>query len=140
LKVDLDISPHAVHLQIYSYNDLMGKAVRKSLGPLAGPLEFFAREAANRLLLVQGFIHSAHSSEIAVTLRRDPAVGVDRIQLEPVINPGSGEGHPARRAKNLQTFIEARCRAARADATDCSAGPQLPLGWHVSDARQALRF
>ncbi|MCL4785839.1 MAG: NAD(P)-binding protein [Verrucomicrobia bacterium] len=87
--IDPRISPHTVHLQVYSFNDLIGKAIRKSFGALAGPLGFLARELENRLLLIQGFVHSAHSSEIAVTLRRGVAEGRDQLQLEAVINPGA---------------------------------------------------
>jgi hypothetical protein len=85
--LDPEISPHTVHLQVYSYNDLIGKAVRKSFGPFRRPLEPLARELENRLLLLQGFIHSRHSSEISVTLR-PAADGVrEKLKLTPVINP-----------------------------------------------------
>jgi choline dehydrogenase-like flavoprotein len=83
------LSPHTVHLQVYSFNDLIGKAIRKSFGPLAGPLSFLVRELENRLLLIQGFVHSAHSSEIAVTLRRGAVEGHDQLQLKAAINPGA---------------------------------------------------
>jgi choline dehydrogenase-like flavoprotein len=84
---DPHISPHTVHLQVYSFNDLIGKAIRKSLGFLAGPLEFLARELENRLLLIQGFVHSAQSSEIAVTLHRQPHQNRDQLRLKAVVNP-----------------------------------------------------
>lgn len=86
---DAELSPHTIHLQLYSFNPLIGMAIRKSLGPLAGPLDCFARELENRLLLLQGFLHSAHSSEIAVTLRRDAERGRDQLRLDPVINPAA---------------------------------------------------
>jgi choline dehydrogenase-like flavoprotein len=80
-------SPQTVHLQVYSYNDLIGKAVRKSLGPLRNTLESLARELENRLLLIQGFLHSDHSSQIAVTLRSSSGGTPERLELKPIINP-----------------------------------------------------
>lgn len=66
--LDPKISTHTVHIQTYSYNDLMGQVVRKT----CGPLDFLARELEGRLLLLQGFIHSNDSGSIATTLRRSP--------------------------------------------------------------------
>jgi choline dehydrogenase-like flavoprotein len=76
---DSQISPHSIHLQVYSYNDLIGSAVRKTFDPLAGPLEFLARSLERRLLIVQGYLHSNHSSRIALTLKKGEP---DRMQLK----------------------------------------------------------
>ena len=81
---DSEISPHSVHLQVYSYNDLIGQAVRKSFGPLAGPLELLARALERRLLVVQGYLHSSHSARIALTLKRGTP---DRMHLRAEPNP-----------------------------------------------------
>lgn len=83
--IDPGISPYTVHLQVYSYNDLIGAMVRQKLGPLAGALEAVARQAEGRLMLIQGYLHSAHSSKIATTLRG--TLGADRLDLAAVINP-----------------------------------------------------
>lgn len=83
---DTEVSPHTVHLQIYSYNDLIGQAVSAMLGPLRRPLDFVARAAENRLMVVQGYLHSDYSSQIAVALRRQ-AAGPDRLRLE--VRPNS---------------------------------------------------
>ena len=80
---DEQVSPHSVHLQIYSYNDLMGQAVRQSFGPLAKVLESLARALEKRLLIVQGYLHSDHSSRIAVTLKKGQP---DRLQLTAELN------------------------------------------------------
>ena len=69
--LDPEISSHAVHLQVYSYNDLIGQAIRKSLGPLAKPLERLARNLERRLLIVQGYLHSDESAQISATLSKD---------------------------------------------------------------------
>ena len=82
--IDPVISPYTVHLQLYSYNDLIGAMVRQKLGPLAGPLEGLARQAEGRLMLIQGYLHSAHSAKIAATLRGAP--GADQLELSALAN------------------------------------------------------
>jgi len=64
------ISRHTVHLQIYTYSDLIGEAVRKTFGPLARPLESLARQLEDRLVIVQGYLHSDDSRTIEMTLKR----------------------------------------------------------------------
>ena len=79
------ISRKTVHLQIYTYNDLIGQAVRRTFGPLARPLESLARQFEERLLIVQGFLHSDESSSIAMTLKRNGAQ--DCLHLHALPNP-----------------------------------------------------
>jgi choline dehydrogenase-like flavoprotein len=61
------ISSRSVHLQIYTYSDVIGQAVRQSLGPL----KIFARHVEERLLIAQGYLHSDESATIEMTLKRD---------------------------------------------------------------------
>ncbi len=75
------ISRRPVHLQIYSYSDIIGQAVQKSLGPL----KMFARQIEERLLVVQGYLHSDESSAIEMTLKRDGEK--DFLRLEAKLNP-----------------------------------------------------
>src|SRR6185369_980086 len=75
------ISRRSVHLQIYTYSDTIGQAVRKSLGPL----KMFARPLAERLIVVQGYLHSDESAAIAMTLKREG--GKDFLQLDAQPNP-----------------------------------------------------
>jgi choline dehydrogenase-like flavoprotein len=82
--LDPEISPYTVHLQIYSYNDLISQAVGKALGPLAKPLGFLARNLEGRLLVIQGYLHSRHSSRIGVTLQN---ASPDRLALNANLNP-----------------------------------------------------
>ncbi len=82
---DEQVTKQPVHLQVYSYNDLVGQAVRKSFGPAAGLLEWMARALENRLLIVQGYLHSDHSSQISVTLKKGGG-GPDRLQLRAELN------------------------------------------------------
>jgi choline dehydrogenase-like flavoprotein len=67
---DRTISPYTVHLQVYTYNDLIGQLVRRSLGPLAGVLEPVARAIEGRLIVLQGYLHSTHSATIRLELVR----------------------------------------------------------------------
>ena len=81
---DDDITPHSVHLQVYGYNDLVGQAVRKTFGPLAKGFERLARALEDRLLIVQGYLHSNHSSAISVTLTKSEP---ESLRLEARLNP-----------------------------------------------------
>jgi choline dehydrogenase-like flavoprotein len=85
--IDQRISPYTVHLQVYSFNDLIGQAVSNAFGPLARPLGALARGLENRLLVVQGYLHSDHSSRIRLTLRGGPGPSADRVELRPDPNP-----------------------------------------------------
>ena len=85
--LDPKVSPYTVHLQVYTYNDLIGRTVSGAMGPLAKWLPFLARELEGRLLLIQGFIHSAESSRIVATLRKNPADGKDTLLLQAEANP-----------------------------------------------------
>jgi choline dehydrogenase-like flavoprotein len=77
--LDTSISPYTVHLQLYSYNDLIGQAVRQSLGPAAGLFGFLVRSLESRLLIIQGYLHSAHSARIGVRLKKGPP---DSLELK----------------------------------------------------------
>ncbi|MFZ1992340.1 MAG: hypothetical protein WAW96_21505 [Alphaproteobacteria bacterium] len=83
---DAAISPHLVHVQVYAYNSLIAARVRKTLGPLAEALGgALAREMMGRLIVMQGYLHSAHSSRIAVTLCKTGAS--EMLDVTPEINP-----------------------------------------------------
>ena len=78
-----EISRRTVHLQVYTYSDLIGQAVRKSLGPLA----VLARHLVERMLIVQGYLHSDESQTISATLQRVNQEGRDCLQLVAQPNP-----------------------------------------------------
>lgn len=81
---DRKITPHSVHLQVYSYSDLIGQAVHQPFKVAGGAMDWFARALEKRLLVVQGYLHSDHSSKIAVRLKKgDP----DKLQLQAELNP-----------------------------------------------------
>jgi choline dehydrogenase-like flavoprotein len=75
------ISRRSVHLQIYTYSDIIGQAVRKSLGPL----KMFARPLEDRMVVVQGYLHSDESSTIEMQLKRDGEK--DFLQVDAQPNP-----------------------------------------------------
>lgn len=77
------------HVQIYSNNDLISQAVARTFGPLRRPLGFLVRDFQERLLVAQGFIHSRHSSSIAVCLKKDRGNGQERLELRAELNPGA---------------------------------------------------
>ena len=62
------IGRHTVHLQVYTYNELLRQQIRNMVGPLA-PLAEGA--VLGRLLLIQGYLHSDLSPSINVSLDRD---------------------------------------------------------------------
>lgn len=67
-------------LQIYSYNWLLAEEVRRKLGALS----ILARPFLERLMLVQGYLHSDMSGGIDVVLDGRP--GADRLRLSAVLN------------------------------------------------------
>lgn len=75
------ISRCAVHVQIYTYNDIIAQTVRKSLGPL----KMFSRPLEERILIAQGYLHSDESAKIEMTLKHDGEK--DFLQLNAKQNP-----------------------------------------------------
>ena len=55
------MSKHAMHLQVYGYNDIMLAALAKRIPLWPARLERLARPALGRLLVIQGFLHSTDS-------------------------------------------------------------------------------
>jgi choline dehydrogenase-like flavoprotein len=82
---DVKVSPHTVHLQIYSYNDFLAQMLQEKIGRLSRI--FPHNMVLGRLLLVQGYLHSDHSGRVVATLKRRS--GVDQLTLEPFINPAT---------------------------------------------------
>jgi len=80
---DPGISRRSIHLQIYGYSDWVGQAIRHSLGPL----KFLARPLVERMLIVQGFLHSDESPVIRMTLRRTGRGEGDCLYLVPQPQP-----------------------------------------------------
>lgn len=75
------ISSRGVHLQIYTYSDIIAQAVRHSLGPL----KFLSQPFVERLLIVQGYLHSDESATVEMQLKHDGEK--DFLQLDAKLNP-----------------------------------------------------
>jgi choline dehydrogenase-like flavoprotein len=78
---DPAVSAHTVHLQLYTYSDIISQAVRQSLGPLG----FLAPALVERMIIFQGYLHSDESASIEMTLKRDGEK--DFLQLDARPNP-----------------------------------------------------
>ena len=59
------ISRRNVHLQFYTYSDLIGQVIRQTLGPL----KFLGRYIDDRMVIVQGYLHSDESPHMTMTLK-----------------------------------------------------------------------
>jgi choline dehydrogenase-like flavoprotein len=83
---DPAVSPHTVHLQIYTYNDLYVPALRKTFGWAAPLLRPALGAILGRMLTVQGYLHSDCSPMVGATLERRRE-GPDLLRLEtPSVN------------------------------------------------------
>lgn len=67
---DKNVSQHLVHLQIYGYSSFLHHELNRTF--LRWPLKLttFRRQFLGRLLIAQGFIHSAESGSIELTLKK----------------------------------------------------------------------
>ena len=82
--LDRTLSERSIHLQIYSYNDLYWLALKKMFGPafplLSWPLDYLV----GRLLMIQGYLPSEHSS--AVQMQVNNRQGKVQTEVAPIIN------------------------------------------------------
>ena len=86
---DKRISPHSIHLQLYTYNDLYRQALKNLSGPLFPLLTLPVKQLLGRLLIAQGYLHSRESS--AATVQLEPGIGgaPPRLVLTAQRNPGT---------------------------------------------------
>jgi choline dehydrogenase-like flavoprotein len=75
---DPALSPYTIHLQAYTYNDLFELPLRSALGPFAKALS--AESFVSRLMLFQGLLHSAHSAQMKIELKRSPS-GTEMVEV-----------------------------------------------------------
>ena len=83
---DPDISPHLIQAQVYSYNSLITAKLNGVMGPIAKLAPALRSIGENRLMLIQAYLHSNHSSAIEAKLHRD-----GRYELSARINPEAKE-------------------------------------------------
>ena len=67
---DPAISPHTIHLQVYTYNELFRRAAQNLLGKSARLMRSPLDQLLGRTLLLQGYSHSHHSDTISVRLKQ----------------------------------------------------------------------
>jgi choline dehydrogenase-like flavoprotein len=80
---DADISSHPVHLQIYTYSDIITKTLEAKFKLLPRALrQWFIRQLEHRLIIVQGYLHSQHSGSMKLKLHLDPATMKERLTVE----------------------------------------------------------
>jgi choline dehydrogenase-like flavoprotein len=78
LFIELDdarVSGYTVHMQLYGYNDLMLSPLARRVPLPAAKLERLLQPLLGRLLVVQGYLHSAESPGLSI--RRD----ADRVRV-----------------------------------------------------------
>ena len=124
---DSAVSPHTVHLQVYTYNDLYEGALRKTLGGALRVARPVIPLLLRRLLIMQGYLHSDHSPVIDLTLERQPG-GSDRLRLEGArTEPRPDERDAAARgAQGVPESTLAARRSARSALESDSSRPRLP--------------
>lgn len=83
--LDESISPYTIHLQAYTWDELFRQPGFDPLGIFASLLP--AQALRSRLLLLQGYLHSAHSPSISATLESNGAG--DTLRLRAIFNPES---------------------------------------------------
>ena len=84
-----EISKQLIHLQIYTYNDMITRVLQQKAGPMAGLLDPVVRKMEGRLFFLQGYLHSDDSGRLRITM--GPTQGSQKkFLVEPVVNPRVG--------------------------------------------------
>ena len=86
--LDRSISRHAVHLQLYTYNDFYARMAKDRLGPLYRLMAPLVERLIDRFVVLKGYLHSQDSSGIRATLEPRPAGAT--LRLEAVTDTASG--------------------------------------------------
>ena len=82
------VCAHSVHLQVYGYNDIMLSALAKRLPLSPARLERILSPLIGRLVIIQGFLHSADSPKLRLDYRpsqiriagEDAAIGAVHVK------------------------------------------------------------
>jgi choline dehydrogenase-like flavoprotein len=111
--LDRELSENTIHLQVYSYNDLLKDALRKYFGFSAAAMKVASEELLGRMMVMQGYLHSNLSPGIEVRLER--AAGRPRLIL-------TERKHP----RTLPT-VKALARKLTSNRRQLRAVPMMPL-------------
>ncbi len=83
LEIDQpDLSPYLVHLQIYTYNEMISRFLAHSIGRLGKLGDWLAAQAERRTYFLQGYLHSHHSASLTLCLERR-SDGTERLRVRP---------------------------------------------------------
>jgi len=85
--LDPAVAESTVHLQLYTYNDDYAVDMRRRFGPLAGVARPLISLLSRRLIVAQGFLHSALSADAELRLVRTGEGA--RLAFAPVENPAT---------------------------------------------------
>lgn len=77
---DAALSSHLVHLQLYTFNDVMAARVRQLL-PRALVDSALRHSLLGRLMAIQAYLHSAEGGELQLECHADPVAGRARLAL-----------------------------------------------------------
>jgi choline dehydrogenase-like flavoprotein len=79
---DPQISPYTVHLQAYTYNEVYRSLLNKKLGIFAKVFpSFLENQLLDRLIVLQGYLHSSHSGKIGLEIGTDDSTGIKAYAL-----------------------------------------------------------
>ncbi len=84
---DPAVAPRGVHLSVYTHNRLFAEVLRRAMGPAARLAPALYHALLGRLLVFGGYLHSADSPAIELTLTGP--VAARRVVLRAVDNPRS---------------------------------------------------
>jgi choline dehydrogenase-like flavoprotein len=93
------LSRHPTHLQVYGYNDIMLAALSRRIPLRPQRLERLARSALGRLMVIQGFMHSADSPGLSV------GYNAGRLRVA-----GEGTDADAERVRRLVRYLAFHAR------------------------------
>jgi choline dehydrogenase-like flavoprotein len=85
---DPEISPEAIHLQAYTYNDLFRQGMLNSAaGPAFRLIPPLSDWILSKVLIIQGYLHSKYSTPIRLELVKQPADSKPHLELKGRISP-----------------------------------------------------
>ena len=84
-----EISNRLIHLQIYTYNDMITRVLQQKAGPLAGFFDRMIRQMEGRLFFLQGYLHSDDSGRLRIKMVTAHD-GQKKFLVEPMVNPKVG--------------------------------------------------
>ena len=78
------ISAHTIHLQLYTYNDIIAATLNHRFRFLPLLRQLAVHHLKHRLIVIQGFLHSVDSGRINFQIKRSSETSKDRLIVEGV--------------------------------------------------------